>query len=206
MIVKALKTKSWPESMEKNNWTPAVMAGRRSRSSSTTNSPACAPRWSSPAWSDRGTVSRAPDFTGRFFPAARPQQTPSRTAVAGGAGVFASAGAGAGAMSIPSGGLWRRRAQLPALAGRDRAGAVRRCSCAEARTGGFRRHGRRPGAERGYWPAFAWVSAGLLRQRGADHHHRLHPELHAVLCAGGAGPAPRRRPAGARPRRAASTS
>jgi putative tricarboxylic transport membrane protein len=35
---------------------------------------------------------------------------------------------------------------------------------------------------------------GPAAQRGADHHHRFHPELHAVLRAGRAGLAPRERP------------
>jgi len=32
----------------------------------------------------------------------------------------------------------------------------------EARTGGFRAMDAPSGAERGYWPGFAWISAGLL--------------------------------------------
>jgi putative tricarboxylic transport membrane protein len=45
MVLAALKSKSWAESLEKNDWTPAVLTGPRSTSSSTTSSPACAPRW-----------------------------------------------------------------------------------------------------------------------------------------------------------------
>ena len=57
----------------------------------------------------------------------------------------------------------------------------------EARTGGFPRArgavGRgAPATGRG----FAWVSAGDAGQRRADHHDRLHPQLHAVLRARGA--------------------
>ena len=32
----------------------------------------------------------------------------------------------------------------------------------EARTGGYRNIEQPSGSERGYWPGFAWVSAGLL--------------------------------------------
>ena len=38
MVVKATKTKSWAEAMEKNNWTPALLPATSSRSSSTTSS------------------------------------------------------------------------------------------------------------------------------------------------------------------------
>ena len=41
--VKATKTKSWAEALEKNSWTPALLTGADSRSSSTTSSRACAP-------------------------------------------------------------------------------------------------------------------------------------------------------------------
>jgi putative tricarboxylic transport membrane protein len=63
----------------------------------------------------------------------------------------------------------------------------------EARSGGFREHGR---ALRRGQRLLAGLCVGLGRaccQRGTDHHHRLHPQLHAVLRAGGAGPAPRER-------------
>ena len=64
---KALKTKSWAEALEKNNWTPArADRRRRSRSSSTTSSPACARPWSSPAWSDAGARQRRPARPGVF--------------------------------------------------------------------------------------------------------------------------------------------
>jgi hypothetical protein len=64
----------------------------------------------------------------------------------------------------------------------------------EARTGGFRQMDE-PTGRRARWPAFIWVSAGLLANAALITTHRLHPELHAVLCAGGAGPAPRGEPA-----------
>ena len=62
----------------------------------------------------------------------------------------------------------------------------------EARTGGFRHMEERPpGAAQPYWPGFVWVSAGLLVNAALITTHRLHPQLHPVLCAGGAGPAQR---------------
>jgi hypothetical protein len=64
----------------------------------------------------------------------------------------------------------------------------------EARTGGFREMDE-PWGDAAYWPAFHLGVGRPAGQCSADHHARLHPELHAVLCAGGAGPAPRGAPA-----------
>ena len=42
------------------------------------------------------------------------------------------------------------------------------------------------GAATGHWAGFAWVSAGVLAQRRADHDDRLHPQLRPLLRARGA--------------------
>jgi hypothetical protein len=55
----------------------------------------------------------------------------------------------------------------------------------EARSGGFRQMDEPSGAARRL-ARLAWVSAGVLANAAADHHDRLHPQLHAVLHAGGA--------------------
>jgi putative tricarboxylic transport membrane protein len=57
----------------------------------------------------------------------------------------------------------------------------------EAFSGGFRQMDDLDGAVHGHWPGFVWVSCRHPGQRRADHHHRLHPQLRAVLHAGGAG-------------------
>jgi putative tricarboxylic transport membrane protein len=89
-------------------------------------------------------------------------QTKLQTAVGGGVLLLGLALA-AGALSIPSaagyGGVGPNF--LPWVV------AVSLVGCGlliirEALTGGFRAMDAPSGAERGYWPAFAWVSAGLL--------------------------------------------
>jgi putative tricarboxylic transport membrane protein len=58
MVIKATKTKTWADSLAKNNWTPRCWPARSSRTSWTVNSPACAPPWSRPAWSDGQSARR----------------------------------------------------------------------------------------------------------------------------------------------------
>ncbi|HWI80942.1 tripartite tricarboxylate transporter TctB family protein [Ramlibacter sp.] len=70
---------------------------------------------------------------------------------------------GAGAISIPSGAGYGGVGPnfLPWVI----AGVLAVCGVMlvrEARTGGFRDMEQPSGAERGHWPAFVWVSAGLL--------------------------------------------
>ena len=81
----------------------------------------------------------------------------------GAAVVLIGLGLGAGALSIPSGAGYGGVGPnfLPWLV----AGVLLVCGVLivrEARTGGFRDLDPPSGAERGWWPGFAWVSAGLL--------------------------------------------
>ena len=93
-----------------------------------------------------------------------PQHHPSMAQTAVGAGILLIALAlGAGAISIPSaagyGGIgpnflpWAIAAVL---------GLCGLMLVVEARTTGFRELDPPSGAQRGYWPGFAWVTAGLL--------------------------------------------
>jgi putative tricarboxylic transport membrane protein len=52
MVVKATKTKAWAEALEKNNWTPALMAGKAFEDFVDREFAACARPWSRPAWSE----------------------------------------------------------------------------------------------------------------------------------------------------------
>ena len=57
----------------------------------------------------------------------------------------------------------------------------------EVRTGGFRHMEESPPARQPYWSGFVWMSAGMLVNAALITTHRLHLQLYAVLCAGGAG-------------------
>ena len=95
-------------------------------------------------------------------PTLSPSARNAQTAVGAGI-VLLGIGLGAGAVSIPAaagyGGVGPNF--LPWLV----AAVLVVCGVLivrEARTGGFRELEPPPGAERGWWPGLAWVSAGLL--------------------------------------------
>jgi putative tricarboxylic transport membrane protein len=76
MVLAAMKSPTWAEAVKKNDWTPRCCRVTRLPSSSTTTLPACAPPWSSPAWSDLPGLSGLYAFTPSTFlrlrvPAAR---------------------------------------------------------------------------------------------------------------------------------------